>query len=149
MPDVAAYVRAYDAAREAGDVEAMGQAALGLASGRMFGTHPGRAPAFLFEAYSLATGALRTRLAVALTKSWVYGGSAERGVPFAAEAVELASWRRLRVIRPCWPKRSTRSCSCTGGRTTRPSGWPSRRVSRTPSRTSPTSRRACPPTCGG
>jgi len=87
----AEYVRAYDAARDAGDVEAMGEAALGLAATRIFGTHPGRAPAFLHQAYQRAEGALRVRLAVALAKSWVYGGSAQRAVPFADEAVDLAT----------------------------------------------------------
>ncbi len=83
----AAYAKAYDAARQIHDVEVMGEAALGLASGQLFGTHPGRVPAFLFEAYSCAVGARRTRLAVALARAWVYGGSPQRAVEFAAEAV--------------------------------------------------------------
>lgn len=83
----AAFTRAYDAARAAGDVEAMSEAALGLAADHPFGTHPGRVPAFLFEAYRCAGGVARTRLAAALVRAWVYGGSPERGVEFAAEAV--------------------------------------------------------------
>ena len=39
-----AYVRAHDAARSAGDVEAMTEAAVGLAAGRLFGTVPGQSP---------------------------------------------------------------------------------------------------------
>src|SRR4051812_9579873 len=86
----AGYVRAYDAARAAGDVEVMTEAAVGLAAGRGFGTVPGRAPAFLHEAYTLATGRQRARVAVALARTWVYGGDAERAVRFAAEAVAAA-----------------------------------------------------------
>ncbi len=54
----AGYVRAYDKARAAGDIEAMAEAALGLAATQTFGTFPGRVPAFLHEAYSLARGEL-------------------------------------------------------------------------------------------
>ena len=86
----AAYVRAYDAARAAGDVEAMTQAAVGLAAGQSFGTIPGRVPAFLHEAYTLASGVQRARVAVALARAWVYGGDADRAVAFATEAVLLA-----------------------------------------------------------
>ncbi|HEY0561192.1 MAG TPA: hypothetical protein VGD03_12950 [Frankiaceae bacterium] len=86
----AAYVRAYDVARAAGDVEAMTEAALGLAARRSFGTFPGRVPAFLHEAYMLATGLQRGRLAVALARAWVYGGDPARAVEFAEEAVRTA-----------------------------------------------------------
>ncbi|MGZ4483184.1 MAG: hypothetical protein ACXVX0_19390 [Blastococcus sp.] len=86
----AAYVRAYDAARATGDVEAMTQAAVGLAAGQSFGTFPGRVPAFLHEAYVLATGVQRARVAVALARAWVYGGDAGRAVGFATEAVTVA-----------------------------------------------------------
>jgi hypothetical protein len=83
----AVFAKAYDAARQVRDVEAMSEAALGLAADHKFGTHPGRVPAFLFEAYGSADGVARTRLAAALVRAWVYGGSPERGVEFAAEAV--------------------------------------------------------------
>jgi hypothetical protein len=86
----AAYSRAYSAAREAGDVDAMTVAALGLAEGRGFGTFPGQGPALLHEAYRLANGDQRARVAVALARMWVYGGDAARAVGFAAEAVDLA-----------------------------------------------------------
>lgn len=48
----AGYVRGYERARAAGDIEAMAEAALGLAATQTFGTVPGRVPAFLHEAYS-------------------------------------------------------------------------------------------------
>ncbi len=83
----AVFAKAYDAARQTRDVEVMSEAALGLAADHTFGTHPGRVPAFLFEAYSCADGVARIRLAAALVRAWVYGGSPERGVGFAAEAV--------------------------------------------------------------
>jgi len=70
----AAYVRAYDAARSGGDVEAMIEAAVGLAAGRLFGTVPGQVPAFLHEAYLRASGVLRARVAVALARAWVAKG---------------------------------------------------------------------------
>jgi hypothetical protein len=93
LPDAerrAQFVRAYDAARAAGDVEAMTAAAVGLAAGQSFGTFPGRVPAFLHEAYRLASGVQRARVAVALARAWVYGGDAERAVEFAREAVGTA-----------------------------------------------------------
>jgi hypothetical protein len=86
----AEFVRAYDAARAAGDVEAMTAAAVGLAAGQSFGTFPGRVPAFLHEAYRLADGVQRARVAVALARAWVYGGDPERAVRFAREAVGTA-----------------------------------------------------------
>src|SRR4051794_36525200 len=85
-----AYARAYDAAREADDVEAMTDAALGLAAGRTFGTVPGRVPAYLHEAYRRARGDQRARIAVALARTWVYGGEPDRAVGFAEEAIEAA-----------------------------------------------------------
>jgi hypothetical protein len=86
----AAFAKAFELAREERDPESMGQAALGLATGYVSGTHFGRVPAFLFEAHSLATGVTRTRLAVELARAWSYSGDAERAVPFAAEAIEGA-----------------------------------------------------------
>ncbi|MDT4978958.1 MAG: hypothetical protein QOG07_837 [Pseudonocardiales bacterium] len=83
----AAFAKAYDTARQTHDVEVMTEAALGMSADHSFGTHPGRVPAFLFEAYSVSDGVARIRLAAALVRAWVYGGSPERGVPFAAEAV--------------------------------------------------------------
>lgn len=86
----AAYVRAYDAARSAGDVDAMTEAAVGLAAGQLFGTVPGQVPAFLHEAYIRASGVQRTRVAIALARTWVYGGAPVRAVPYAEEAVTTA-----------------------------------------------------------
>jgi hypothetical protein len=86
----AAYAAAYDGARQARDVDVMTEAALGLAAGQMWGTLPGRAPAFLHEAYELARGEQRTRLAVALARAWVYAGDSGRAVVFADEAVASA-----------------------------------------------------------
>jgi len=86
----AAYAAAYDGARQTRDVEVMTEAALGLASGQMWGTLPGRAPVFLHEAYELASGEARTRLAVALARAWVYAGNPDRAVGFADEAVASA-----------------------------------------------------------
>jgi hypothetical protein len=83
-------LRAYEAARADGDVAAMTEAALGLAAGRSFGTLPGRVPALLYEAYRLAGGPQRARVAVALARAWAYGGDAARAVGFAAEAVAAA-----------------------------------------------------------
>ena len=67
----AAFVQAFEQAREAGDAEAMGTAALGLAAGYVSRSHFGRVPAFLFEAHRMARGISRTRLAVALVRGWV------------------------------------------------------------------------------
>jgi hypothetical protein len=63
-----------------------------LASLQRFGEPAGRLPALLHHAY-LASAALpttRARLAAALARSWAYGYDAQRGRPFAREAVELA-----------------------------------------------------------
>jgi hypothetical protein len=86
----AGYVRAYDQARVAGDVEAMAEAALGVAATQTFGTFPGRVPAFLHEAYSLAQGEQRVRLAIALARAWAYGYDPARAAGFAAEALAYA-----------------------------------------------------------
>ena len=86
----AAHVRAYDRAKAAGDTEGMAAAALALAATRSFGTVLGRVPAFLFEAYGLAGGSLRARLAIALARAWAYSGHPDRAAGFAAEAQESA-----------------------------------------------------------
>src|SRR6516165_2907113 len=86
----AGYARAYDKARAAGDIEAMTEAALGLAATQTFGTVPGRVPAFLHEAYSLTRGEQRARLAVALARAWAYGYDPARAARFAAEALAYA-----------------------------------------------------------
>ena len=83
----AADVKAFDAARDAGDVDAMAAAALRLADGHVFGTVPGRIPAFLHEAYQASTGRRRVQLAVAIARTWAYGGSPERATEFATEAL--------------------------------------------------------------
>ena len=86
----AGYVRGYETARTAGDIEAMAEAALGLAATQTFGTVPGRVPAFLHEAYSLARGEQRARLAVALAQAWAYGYDPARAARFVAEALAYA-----------------------------------------------------------
>ena len=75
MPAEAERVRAdqlaaFTAAQQVQDADAMAQAALALAAGHRFGTHPGRVPAFLHEAYRLAHGTARIRLAVELARIW-------------------------------------------------------------------------------
>jgi hypothetical protein len=86
----AAFATAYDIARRSSDVGVMTEAALGLAAGQMWGTLPGRGPAFLHEAYQLAEGRGRTRLAVALARAWAYAGDPARAMDFAADAVAAA-----------------------------------------------------------
>ena len=85
-----AYVRVYEAARTVRDVDTMTRAAMGLAAGQMFGTVPGAVPALLFEAYTCAAGVQRARVAVALARTWVYGGDPARAVSFAEEAIGFA-----------------------------------------------------------
>ena len=87
------YAAAFDEAAATGDVAAMADAALGLASLQRFGEEAGRAPAALHQAY-VATAdlpVLRARLAAGLARSWAYGYDPVRAVPFAEEAVQLAS----------------------------------------------------------
>ena len=86
-------VRHYDAARAAHDVDAMADAALDLAAMQVWGTVPGRLPAFLYEAYRAATGPRRAQLAVAITRAWVYSGHPAQAAPFAAEALADAEQR--------------------------------------------------------
>ena len=83
----AAYAKSYDKARTANDVTAMAEAALGLAALHVYGTHAGRAPAYLYEAYKAADGPQRIRLAAALARVWVYSGDFMRAVDFADEAL--------------------------------------------------------------
>jgi hypothetical protein len=82
--------RAFDDAKRRGDVEAMAEAALGLAAGQQFGPHPGRVPALIHDAYSAAHGPTRIRLAAALARVWAYGYRPDRAAPFAAAAVAAA-----------------------------------------------------------
>lgn len=84
-------LHAFAMARDAGEVAAMTEAALALAADHPFGVHVGSIPAHLHEAYTAATGRDRVRLAIALARIWGYGNEAERGAPFAAEAVAGAS----------------------------------------------------------
>ena len=83
-------VRAYEAAQAADDVEAMAATALALAGLQVFGTVPGRLPAFLHQAYERSTGRRRVELAVALARTWSYGGSPRRAEPFVEEAMLAA-----------------------------------------------------------
>jgi hypothetical protein len=86
----AAYLAAFAAAKDADRADLMAEAAVGLARGQRFGTHPGRVPAFLHEAYVRAEGRTRVRLAVALARSWAYGNEPLQAEPFAQEAVDAA-----------------------------------------------------------
>lgn len=88
----AALVVAFEAARGAGDTEAMADAALAMPASQRFGVHPGQIPALLHEAYT-RTGRVSTRcrLAAALARSWVYGGDAARAARFADDAQRLAA----------------------------------------------------------
>lgn len=83
---------AFVTARADDDTDAMAAAALRLAALQRFGGPGGRTPALLHEAYLAAADSpvTRSRLAAALARSWVYANDAARGLPFAAEAVELA-----------------------------------------------------------
>jgi hypothetical protein len=85
------FARSFEQARDAGDIEAMCEAALGLAGVQAYGVHAGRIPAYLFEAYNAAAGAYRVRLAVAIARTWAYSGDPGRGTAFAEEAVETAA----------------------------------------------------------
>lgn len=89
----AEHVQTFERARAAGDVEAMGAAALALAVTYPFGTVHGRVPAFLHEAWSMAQGEQRARLAVALARTWAYAGDPARADAFAAEALQAAQAR--------------------------------------------------------
>lgn len=86
-------VRQYDAARAQHDVQAMAEAALALSAHQVWGTVPGRIPAFLYEAYSEAEGPLRAKLALAIARVWAYSRDPERAAAFAAEAVADAEQR--------------------------------------------------------
>jgi hypothetical protein len=87
------YAAAFDEAAAAGDVTAMANAALGLASLQRFGEEAGRAPAALHRAYVAAADipSLRARLAAGLARSWVYCYDPARARPFADEAAQLAA----------------------------------------------------------
>ncbi len=80
------WLRAFERAKAAADVEAMAAAARGLARGHVFGSQPGRAPAMLDEAYRLATEPARTRLAIELARVWVYGADPSRAAAYAEAA---------------------------------------------------------------
>ena len=85
-------VAAFEAARGAGDTEAMADAALAMPAGQRFGVHPGQIPALLHEAYTQTDRvSTRCRLAAALARSWVYGGDAARAARFADDAQRLAA----------------------------------------------------------
>ncbi len=85
-----ALVGAFTEARAAGELDRMAALALTMPSEQRFGAHPGQLPALIHEAYlSAIDPAMRCRLAAALSRAWVYGGDAGRGVEFAVEAVDL------------------------------------------------------------
>jgi hypothetical protein len=83
----AALVHAYDAGVAADDVDAMSSAALALAGLQVFGTVPGRLPAFLHHAYERSSGRRRVELAIAIARTWSYGGDPGRAQPFVDEAL--------------------------------------------------------------
>jgi tetratricopeptide (TPR) repeat protein len=88
---LALYREAAEQSRAADDLAAWVRAVLGSASAQDFESEPGQIPAELYEVYQrVHDDALRARLAAALARSWAYSGRAERAVPFAEEAVELA-----------------------------------------------------------
>ena len=78
-------------ARAEGDLELLAEAALGAATVQVFGTEPGKLPSVLYDVLARTTDdRLRTRLAAALARCWVYAEEAGRAVPFADEAVTRA-----------------------------------------------------------
>lgn len=84
-------VEAFRVARASGDTALMTRVALALPTSQGFGREPGRIPALLHEAYlAIEDPLLRARLGAALARAWVYGGDAERAVPFAVEAERIA-----------------------------------------------------------
>jgi tetratricopeptide (TPR) repeat protein len=89
---LALYRQAAEQSRAADDLAAWVRAVLGSASAQDFESDPGQIPAELYEVYErVHDDVLRARLAAALARSWAYAGRAERAVPFAEEALELAS----------------------------------------------------------
>jgi tetratricopeptide (TPR) repeat protein len=97
--------RLYDEAiarcRADGDLTRWTRAALGAASGYVFGAEPGRLPAQLYDVLVRTTDdADRARIAAALARCWVYAGKALRAVQFADEAVDRAQRVAQRVDAP-------------------------------------------------
>ncbi len=85
------YGAAADLARDAGDLERWATAALGAASVQPFDTEPGRLPSLLYDILAHSTDdAIRSRLAAALARCWVYAGQAKRGVQFSDQAIQCA-----------------------------------------------------------
>ncbi len=78
-------------ARARDDHESWARAVLGAASVQVFGPEPGRLPSLLYDVLVRTTDdALRSRLAAALARCWVYASEADRARPFADEAVARA-----------------------------------------------------------
>jgi tetratricopeptide (TPR) repeat protein len=85
------YDEAAARARAGGDHESWARAALGAASVQVFGAEPGRLPSLLYDVLARTTDdALRSQLAAALARCWVYAGEAGRAAQFSDEAVQLA-----------------------------------------------------------
>jgi hypothetical protein len=85
------YDRAAAMAGVVGDLDAWADAALGAASVQVFGAEPGRLPSLLYDVLARTTDfTIRSRLAAALARCWVYAGQAPRGAPFADQSVEYA-----------------------------------------------------------
>ncbi|MFL6022571.1 MAG: hypothetical protein ACJ72O_04460, partial [Marmoricola sp.] len=85
------YGEAAEAARRVDDLDGWTEAALGLAAVQVFGAEPGPLPAMLYDVLVRTTEDLpRSRVAAALARCWAYASQAERGQPFADEAVERA-----------------------------------------------------------
>jgi len=82
---------AAEAARRSDDLVGWTEAALGLAAAQVFGAEPGPLPAMLYDVLVRTTDDLtRSRVAAALARCWAYASQAERGQPFAEEALALA-----------------------------------------------------------
>lgn len=85
------YTVAATLAGTAGDLDAWAQAALGAASVQAFDTEPGRLPSLLHDVLVRTTDvAVRSRLAAALARCWVYAGQSERGSRFSGLALQYA-----------------------------------------------------------
>ncbi|MGV9711722.1 hypothetical protein ACWDTI_13780 [Gordonia sp. NPDC003424] len=79
-------------ARAADDVSVWTSSLLGLASGQRFETEVGTLPARLYELYTRVHDQPQRRVSVAsaLARCWAYANAAERGLPYATQAADLA-----------------------------------------------------------
>ncbi|MGW6278410.1 hypothetical protein [Kribbella sp. NPDC055071] len=87
--------RLYDEAaargRDEDDLPGWTRAVLGAATVHLFGAHPGKLPAQLYDVLVRTTDdGARARLAAALARCWAYAGESGRAAQFADEAVKYA-----------------------------------------------------------